>query len=164
MTFRELLWRRALGEYREADAIAWALQELQVEPARPALSSLAGLVPLYNPFEVEGLLVAAIRELGRTEPPRAALYANELRDTVREILEGVVTPEQGCRRLAHGYWRNLDAKDLHRFWILASALDEERAGAGTVYDDQYPRASFDELVRIEARRIESLERDATRAV
>jgi hypothetical protein len=64
---RELFWHRSLGSYREADAVAWALGELEETPASPNLSTLAGLIPPYNVFEVEDLL--------RVTPPREALCA-----------------------------------------------------------------------------------------
>jgi hypothetical protein len=129
---RELFWSRALGSYRDEDAVAWAAAEVERQPPSPNLAALATSVFPYNHFEVEDLLRRALAEIGVSEPDRAVSWREFMYETGRAILEGTLTPREGCANLLHLGIHDLEAEAMQ--W----------------YYDGLTVQNFDELVRREA--------------
>jgi hypothetical protein len=105
----------------------------------------------YNRFEVEELLGRALAELGIQEPPRDQAYRDFLYTTGRAILDGTVTPREGCTKLANAHGGDITKRELQPFWLLNLGVQDLEAGEPSWYYPGLTLENFDDLVRREAR-------------
>jgi hypothetical protein len=155
MRTRELFWKRTLDRFEAADAVAWALEQLESVPANPALSSLAGLVKPYNAFEVEALLKDALRELSLREPSPEDGYRDFVCAHVSDFLAGKMTESDACERLAAPYRVDLSRRELQPFWLLQWAVKDHRETGRQYYDARFTGDNLRELVWTEAEKLAS---------
>jgi hypothetical protein len=153
MTTRELFWKRALKEFRDSDAVDWAVEQLASSPVSPALATLAGLIAPPNGFEVEDLLRDALRELNLREPSEEEGYRDFVCANVAGILDGRISESEGCDRLAHSYKFDLPRGELQPFWLLQWAIKDLREHGDHHYDDRYTGDNLGALVREECEKL-----------
>jgi hypothetical protein len=115
------------------------------------LATLAGLTSPYNRFEVEDLLRRALAELGFQEPPRDHAYRDFLCETGRAILDGTLTPREGCAKLAHAHGGDITRRELQPFWLLNLGVQDLEAGEPAWHYPELTSENLDDLVRREAR-------------
>ena len=148
---RELFWSRALGSYTEQDAVSWALAEIERQPASPNLAALASLDSPYNHFEVEDLLHSALAELGVKEPDSRQAYNDFLCTTCRAILDGTLTPREGCRKLARAHGGDITKHELQPFWLMELGLEDIKIGGKSWHYRELTPSNLDGLVLRECR-------------
>jgi hypothetical protein len=151
---RELLWLRALGDLKAEDAVTWALEELAEAPSTPNLAALAGLLPpLYNEFEVDDLLRRALEERGVVEAPRDEIYRDFLREMAERIINGQMSPADGCATLADAHGGDITRGELQPFYLLRLAVTDLRAGEMQSYCPELTLETFDDAVLSAARQL-----------
>jgi hypothetical protein len=153
MRTRELFWERALDRFEPADAVAWALEQLESASGTPALSTLAGLAKPYNAFEVEALLRDALHELNLREPTPEDGYRDFVCANVSDVLAGRMTASDACERLAGPYGVDLSRGELQSFWLLQWAVKDHLETGSQHYDVRFTGNNLPELMRIEAEKL-----------
>jgi hypothetical protein len=111
---------------------------------------LATSVFPYNHFEVEDLLRRALAEIGVSEPDRAVSWREFMYETGRAILEGTLTPREGCAKLAEAHGGDITRGEFQPFYLLHLGIHDLEAEAMQWYYDGLTVQNFDELVRREA--------------
>src|SRR5215471_3188581 len=153
MTTRELFWKRGLGRYTEQDAVDWALAELVQRAPTANLSALAGALPPYNAFEIEGLLKGALRKIGTAEPTPEESYRDFMCTIAGRILRGEVSEREGCRVLFEAHGGDVSRAELQPFWLLHMAVQDRESQGFQYYDQRFDGRNLADLVRLEAGRL-----------
>lgn len=139
----ELLWKRALGTVLTGDYVDWANKALQSRLDTPHLRILAGLSPPYAWWEVEHYFARTLEDLGRTLPQPEEIRQNRFREIARKIVDGVVSPVEGCRELC-GVLRELDYAEVSGDWFWLEDGQDPRTGA------RLPQPRLEVAIRREA--------------
>ncbi len=123
-----LLWKRALGRVVTGDYVDWANQGLLCGLDTPHLRILAGLSPPYAWWEVEHYFARTLEDLGWTLPQPEEIRQNRLREIARKIVDGVVSPVEGCRELC-AVLREWDYAEVSGDWFWFEDKQDPRTGA-----------------------------------
>ena len=154
MAFTVDLADYVLGTLAPHDLPEVALRALMEGLDSPMLAALAGVTAqTYNRWEVEGLLLAALRELHLVLPDRRESVQLIIDDALRLALAGKSSPSAAVSRIVNGAYYASGANDSR---IVGDALGIEEIVA--IY------WAYDERDQPWSRPVAELDRDAFKAL
>ena len=131
---------RYLGNLAQDAIVDWALAELEVGHDSESLRILAGMRDHPYPTEVELYFFRTLKELAIEPPDKGQALNSYCRFIAEQILNGSMTPKNGCNELDWIY-RCLDYPgELQEWLLLAEGLDPQ------TYGDMNPQ-QFDAAVK-----------------
>jgi len=150
LSLDELFGRHALGADRPQDYIAWAEQQLLAGGGSEALVTLAGL-DLGSSVDTEEVLqwfARAMAERGVGWPDDEHALRNYSGLLCRQILSGVLAPEEGLTRLSR-IWRVTGyTQHIYAIWDeLGDDIDLLDTGYGPLYNSGLSTTNSDDFIR-----------------
>lgn len=128
----KILARRSIGLASGGDVVRWAVDALDDLDSR-SIRMLAGLSYEPDAFEVDGHLRDLAEEMGTVLPNRDQLSRLYARITAEEITQGVLSPEEGAKRLYDLYRLTNSFDELSTWCVLDDYLEVAKEGlVGTV--------------------------------
>ena len=121
---RKILARRYMGLAYDQEYVTWAVGMLVEGYDTPILRILAGLSFPFASFEIDVYFSKTLVELGITIPDRETCLRTYALDVARGIVNGDITPEEGCHTIFH-ITQDLLTSDLRIWLYLDDKLDPE---------------------------------------